>query len=66
MTGWKGWKNMLQFKAIILISVQTLGASILDSRPGYSQILNRVRREMRNFNFVFGLGDLTNLGGDAV
>jgi len=23
-------------------------------------------REMRKFHFVFGLGDLTNLGGDAV
>jgi hypothetical protein len=28
--------------------------------------LNRVRREMRNFHGVFGLGDFTNFGEDAV
>jgi len=28
--------------------------------------LNRVQREMRNFHYVFGLGDFINLGGDAV
>ena len=31
-----------------------------------ARLLNRVQREMRNFHGVFGLGDLTNLGGDAV
>ena len=28
--------------------------------------LNRVQHEMHKFHFVFRLGDLTNLAGDAV